>query len=155
MRGALVTSRPISGVLFWLPLLLALAGNVAYHLAQRAVPRDAHPAVVLLAAYAVAALATLALLPLTGPVPSLGPAVRTLTWSSVVIGLAIVCVEFGFLFAYRAGWALSTASLTVNATLAVALVLVGLLLFAEPLTLRRGLGVLCCVFGLWLVTQSR
>ena len=41
------------------------------------------------------------------------------------MGIAIVAVELGVLLAYRAGWRMSVASLTVNSALALVLVPVG------------------------------
>lgn len=138
----------------WFAIALVLLSNVVYHLALRAVPREANPAVATLAAYLVATLATAATLPVLARDVQILPAFRTLNWSTVLVGVAIVGIEIGYLLAYRAGWTLSTASVTANVSLAVVLLGIGILAFKEPLTVQRATGVGFCVLGLWLVNRA-
>jgi drug/metabolite transporter (DMT)-like permease len=138
----------------WLSIVLVVLGNVGYHLGQRAVPPGANPVVATLGAYLVAACTTIALLPLFARDQAFGAAVRSLNWSTVLVGVAIVGVELGFLLAYRSGWSLGTASLTANAAVAVALLAVGVLVFREPWSATRAMGVGCCILGLWLVNRG-
>jgi hydrogenase/urease accessory protein HupE len=138
----------------WFAIALVLLGNVVYHLGLRLVPREANPAVATLAAYLVATVATAATLPLLAWGVPLGSAFRTLNWSTVVVGIAIVGIEMGYLLAYRAGWTLSTASVTANVALAVVLLGVGTVAFREPWTLSRVVGVGFCIVGLWLVNRA-
>ncbi|WP_412063571.1 hypothetical protein [Rubrivirga sp. IMCC45206] len=132
-----------------LPLVLALAGAVAYHLAQKAVPDTAAPFVVIGLAYAVGLLACV------GAVLAAGtPVVETLrsAWRPALgIGLGALVIEAGFLLAYRAGWPLSTASLGVNVAVAVVLLAVGLVAFGEALSPRQWIGAGACVVGLVLL----
>lgn len=137
----------------WFAIFLVLISNVAYHLGLRVIPRGANPAVATLAAYLVATVATAATLPLLARDVPLGPAWRTLNWSTVVVGLSIVGIELGYLLAYRAGWTLGTASVTANVSLAVVLLGVGTAVFREPWSLPRAAGVGFCVLGLWLVNR--
>lgn len=138
----------------WLPIAFVVFGNVMYHLALRTVPARANPIVATLAAYLVAAAATAALLPWFARGQGLGPAVRALNFSTVLVGLAIVGIELGFLLAYRAGWSLGTASLTANATVAVLLLTIGAIIFREAFSPGRAAGVGCCVVGLWLINRG-
>lgn len=50
------------------------------------------------------------------------------------LGLAIVGLEAGYIYAYKAGWQISIAPVVQSAFLAVALMLIGALLFKEALT---------------------
>ncbi len=138
----------------WLSIALVVLGNVVYHLGQRAIPRDANPVVATLAAYLVAIVATLATIPLLARGTPITTAWRVLNWSTVLVGTGIVAVEIGFLIAYRSGWTLGNASLVANATLAVALLGLGVLVFREPVSLTRLSGVGLCLAGLWLVTRG-
>lgn len=138
----------------WLSIALVVLGNVVYHLGQRAIPRDANPVVATLAAYLVAIVATLATIPLLARGTPLTTAWRVLNWSTVLVGTGIVAVEIGFLIAYRSGWTLGNASLVANATVAVALLGLGVLVFREPVSLTRLSGVGLCLAGLWLVTRG-
>ncbi len=137
----------------WLSIALVVLGNVVYHLGQRAIPREANPVVATLAAYLVALVATVATIPVLARGVPLGSAWRTLNGSTVLVGIGIVAVEIGFLLAYRAGWGLSNASITANATVAVMLLGLGVLVFHEPLSLTRLSGVGLCLAGLWAMTR--
>jgi drug/metabolite transporter (DMT)-like permease len=70
------------------------------------------------------------------------------------VGSGIVAVEIGFLLAYRSGWTLGNASLVANATVAIALLGLGVLVFREPVSLPRLAGVGLCLAGLWMVTRG-
>jgi hypothetical protein len=138
----------------WLPIAFVVFGNVLYHLALRSVPARANPVVATLAAYLVAAAATTALLPFFSRGESIVGAVKALNASTILVGLAIVGIELGFLLAYRAGWPLGTASLTANATVAVLLLAIGATIFREPFSAGRAAGVGCCLLGLWLIHRG-
>jgi drug/metabolite transporter (DMT)-like permease len=135
------------------PIVLVVLGNLLYHVGQRAIPREANPVVATLAVYLVALVATLTTLPFMARDVALGSAWRSLNGSTVLVGVGVVAVELGFLLAYRAGWHLSTASLTANASLAIVLLALGGLAYREPITLTRLAGVALCCGGLWLVTR--
>ena len=138
----------------WLSIALVVLGNVVYHLALRTVPSSANPIVATLAAYAVAAATTTALLPWYGGHQGLGASIRALNGSTLLVGVAIVGIELGFLLAYRAGWTLGTASLSANAAVAVLLLAIGAIVFREPFSIGRTTGVGCCVVGLWLINRG-
>jgi drug/metabolite transporter (DMT)-like permease len=74
-----------------------------------------------------------------------------LNWSSFVLGIAIVGLEAGFLFAYRAGWKVSIAQLVASSILAIALIFIGLFLFKENITLRHIIGIIVCLAGLAII----
>ncbi|MBL0173196.1 MAG: hypothetical protein IPP90_21440 [Gemmatimonadaceae bacterium] len=139
----------------WLPIVLVVFGNLIYHIGQRTIPRDANPVVATLAAYLVAITATVATIPFMARGVSFGLAWRGLNGSTVLVGVGIVAVEIGFLLAYRAGWQLSNASLTANATVAVVLLALGVLAYREPLSATRVAGVALCLGGLWLVSRPQ
>lgn len=137
----------------FLAIALVILGNLVYHLGQRAIPREANAVVATLAAYLVALLATLAMVPVLARGVPLGSAWRTLNASTLAVGVGIVAIELGFLLAYRAGLVISTASITANAAVAVLLLLVGAIAFKEPVTLARVAGIGFCLVGLWLITR--
>lgn len=137
----------------WLPIIVVLAGNIVYHLGQRAIPREANPVAATLAAYLVATLGTLATIPWLARDVNWKTAWSSLNASTLLVGCGIVAVEIGFLLAYRAGWQIGTASLTANASLAIILLGIGALFFREPVSAMRVAGVVACLCGLWLITR--
>jgi drug/metabolite transporter (DMT)-like permease len=59
----------------------------------------------------------------------------------------------GFLLAYRAGWALSSAALLVTTIFALVLLPIGVVAFREALTPSRLVGFALCLAGLWLIQR--
>jgi uncharacterized membrane protein len=71
----------------------------------------------------------------------------------VLLGIALIGIEFGFLMAYRNGWSVSVAPTFSNVTLALILAPVGLLFLQERLSWQNFLGLGLCVVGLVLMTK--
>lgn len=134
-----------------LPLLVALGGVVLYHLSQKSVGGDAAPFVVVGLAYAVGLAACLAVVLASGT--PMGETLRSAWRPAVGIGLVALTIEVGFLLAYRAGWPLSSAGLLVNVAAALVLLVVGLAVFREALTVQQWIGVAACVVGLVLISS--
>ncbi len=70
-----------------------------------------------------------------------------------MLGAAIVGLEFGYICIYRAGWKMSVASLVANISLACVLLVVGLLLYREALTLKQAIGMGLCAVGMILIAK--
>jgi uncharacterized membrane protein len=140
-------------MIFYLPILLGIAGTTMYHIGQKSVPAQVNPLLSLLVNYATAFVGTLLLLPFY-PQRSAGSiSLKHVNWASYAVGLAIVAVELGVLLAYRVGWKISLASLVANVATALLLVAVGWMAFGEHLSLRNAAGIVLCLAGLALVAQ--
>ena len=74
-------------------------------------------------------------------------------WTSFLLGISVVALEFGYISIYRAGWKVSTASLVANISLACVLLFVGILLYKEALSFKQLAGMAICVFGLILMSR--
>ena len=72
-------------------------------------------------------------------------------WTSIVLALALVGLEVGYVFVYRAGWQVSTASVVANIGLACVLLIVGYFLYRENVSIRQIIGIVVCMFGLVLI----
>jgi drug/metabolite transporter (DMT)-like permease len=137
---------------FILSLATAASGTLIYHLAARNTPQQANPAMTLIIVYLIGAvLSAIALLFLLPPGAGAEP-LRGVGWPTFALGLAVVLIEFGFLWMYRSGWGVSTGGLAVNIIATVALVLVGLLVYRESLTPANWVGMCACGVGLFLLT---
>jgi uncharacterized membrane protein len=137
---------------FFISIVLAILGSTLYHVFQKSIPPAINPALVLLITYSVAFGGTLLLLVFVFPLEqALSVELGKITPIVFLPGLAILCIELGFLLAYRSGWNINVASLTVNLVVAIALIPLGLVLHAEKLTLTQGIGVVVCIFGLVLL----
>jgi drug/metabolite transporter (DMT)-like permease len=138
-------------VMMYLSFGIAIASSVLYHIFQKAITPEANPVISLLVTYFVAFGLTLFLL-LVFPLKSdIITSFRQLNWASIVLAVAIVGLEMGFLLAYRAGWDIGLAGVATNVAAAVLLVPAGLLVFQEKPTLVNLLGVAVCIIGLVMV----
>lgn len=141
----------MTGAAAVIPVLLAIAGGVVYHLAAKSVPRDLTPTLVLIVVYAVALMVS-ALAHLWLPsAPARAPVARFLNPGIVGVGVGAAMIELGYILTYRAAWPISTASAVVNGTVAALLVPLGLAVFREHLSIGRVAGLVLCLVGIWLL----
>ena len=72
-------------------------------------------------------------------------------WTSIILAFALVGLEVGYVFVYRAGWQVSNATVVANIGLACVLIVVGYFLYKENVSLREILGIVTCMIGLILI----
>ena len=138
--------------LYILSMAITIAANIGYHFCQKSIGPQVHPLISLAITYGVALTATLLAIPFAGIPGGAGwTAFSQVNWASYVLGLAAVGLEVGFLLAYRAGWQVSVAALYSNMLVTVLLVPVGVFAFHEGLGLRKVLGFILAIAGLWLL----
>lgn len=77
--------------------------------------------------------------------------IRLTNWAPIVLGVVIVGLEVGFIYAFRAGWQISVAQIVSSAVLAVILIFVGYLLYHEAITWNKIVGIIVCLAGLVLI----
>ena len=139
--------------LLW-PMLMVVGANTCITSAPSPCRTNSSSFAALTINYLVAAGLSLALFYLTsGGGKSLVQEMAKTNWAPVVMGLTVVGLELGYIFIYRAGWKVSVASLVANIALACLLVVVGVLLYKEVLTLRQVAGMGLCVAGLLLISR--
>ncbi|MBI3004849.1 MAG: EamA family transporter [Ignavibacteriales bacterium] len=138
-----------------LSLPLIVIGVLTYHLSQKSIPKDANPIVVFAAAYTVAVGLCIVLLLATGEFKKGTELLRDQNWLVVVlIGVSAIAVEFGYLYAYRTGWRISTTSITTGAFVTTSLALIGVFWFKEHLTSLNVVGIVLCLVGVMCVTTK-
>ena len=133
--------------LIW-PILIVIISNVIYHILSKSTPSGAQPMASLLITYLVAATVTAILYFITSPTKNLLQDIKSLNWTSFLLGIAVVGLEFGYIQVYRAGWNISVGSLVANIGLAVGLIVVGLLLYHENISAKQIIGILMCMVGI-------
>jgi drug/metabolite transporter (DMT)-like permease len=127
------------------------SGTLIYHIAQKTMPRPVSPFFSLTVAFSIATIVCLLVLLSTTPAPF--RLWHDVSWSSIVLGFAVVSIESGYLIAYRLGWKLNRTSLFSNVSVAILLVPLGTFLFRERVSLRMVLGPSLCIIGLILLVQ--
>ena len=136
-----------------LPVVLVVFSNVFYNLCTKYTPGQANSFLSLTITYIVAATLSFLAFCVTGHVQNLGIELTKLNWTSFVLGLSIIGLEIGYIYMYRIGWKISIGSLVANISLACILLIVGIVLFKENVSLRQMFGVAVCIFGLILITK--
>lgn len=134
-------------------LVLTVVSNVFYHIIQKSTPSNTNPFLSLTITYLVAAAISVMAFLASPRSLSFWDSMRTLSWPSFALGIAIVGLETGFLLAYRAGWNVSVAGIVSNVAVGLILIPVGLLLFDEKISWPHLVGILLCVGGLILINQ--
>jgi drug/metabolite transporter (DMT)-like permease len=133
------------------PMALLVLSNTVYQICAKSVPDGADPMAVLTGTYAVGAVASAALYFALNRGGDLVREYGKLNWAPFVLGIVIVGLEAGWIYAYKAGWPVSTAFIVQSSVLAAALLLVGYWLYQEPLAWNKIVGVVICLIGLVVI----
>lgn len=136
------------------PLALVVAANTFYQIFAKSIPGDLDPLASLTVSYLVAAAVSFALYFLLRKGGTLGAQYAKLNWSSVAIGVALIGLDVGCIYAYKVGWPVSTMQIVQAAVLAILLIFVGKVLYAEKLSWNKLVGVAVCLVGLGLINYK-
>lgn len=135
------------------PLLLVISANVFYNIIAKSTPNAVQPFASLIITYLTAVIVSFIMFFLASGDRHLTHELQKANWTSVAFGLALVALEFGYIYVYRVGWKISIGSLVANISLACALLLVGVLFFKETISARQILGMVMCIGGLLLISK--
>lgn len=119
------------------PILIVVGSNTVYNIIAKSTPSDVNPFVSLAVTYAVAALSCIAAFFATASNKNIVTELTKTNFTAWALGIAIIGLEVGYIFVYRAGWKISTASLTANISLAVILLAVGALFYKEIISVSK------------------
>ena len=133
------------------PIALVVFSNVVYQICCKSVPEGLNPFASLSVTYLVSAAASIILYFALNKQGNLLVEYHKLNWAPFGLGIVIIGLEVGFIYAYKAGWQVSTASIFQSAFLAVILIFVGLVLYKEPITWNKIVGILICLAGLVVI----
>ncbi|MCR4962375.1 MAG: EamA family transporter [Firmicutes bacterium] len=136
------------------PIVLVVVSNVLYQICAKSVPEGMNPFASLTVTYLVGAAASALLFFLFDHDSGLFKEYAKLNWAPFVLGIVIVGLEAGWIFAYKAGWQVSTGFIVQSAFLAAVLLFVGYFLYQEALTWNKIAGVAICLLGLILINYQ-
>lgn len=132
------------------PIALVVFSNVAYQICAKEVPARLNPFAALTITYLVGAVAS-AIFYFVMQGGNILKEYQYLNWAPFGLGLVVVGLEVGFLYAYKAGWEISRASIVQSSFLAVALLLAGAAIYHEALTWNKIAGIVICLLGLIVI----
>ena len=130
------------------PIALVIGSNIIYQICAKSVPEGMNPFASLTVTYLVGAALSAVLFFVLGGGGSLLKEYGKLNWAPFVLGLVIVGLEVGWIYAYKAGWQISMGFIVQSSFLAVMLLLVGFFLYHETITWNKLVGVAFCLIGL-------
>ena len=130
------------------PIALIVLSNVVYQICSKSIPEEVNPFASLTATYLFGAVASSILFYVFEHGGNLIHEYQKMNWAPFMLGIVIIGLEAGWIYAYRAGWPVSTGFIVQSAFLAIALIFVGYLLYHEALTWNKLVGVCICIIGL-------
>jgi drug/metabolite transporter (DMT)-like permease len=143
----------LNGILYYGPILMVIVSTLLYHIAQKSLPTNMNPIVTLLVTYSSSLVLCIAAFPLFKLETSLVSEIKKANWGTFALGLAVLGIEIGFLYAYRAGWNVSKANLTASSIVVILLIVVGVLMYHEKISFINLIGVVLCMVGVGLLSR--
>lgn len=137
---------------YW-PIGLLVLSNVFYHITAKSLPADVDAFFSMAITYVVGAVVSLVLYLTIGNGENLQVQISGLNWAPFVLGLAVVGLEVGAIFMYKAGWEVSVGNIVQAIFVAIALLFVGVLVYKEALTGTKIAGIAACLIGIFLLNR--
>ncbi len=136
------------------PIAMIIFANIFYQICAKSVPSDMNPFASLTITYAVGTVISLVFYFILNKNADLIAEYGKLNWAPFVLGLVIVFLEVGYIYAYKAGWPVSTAQIVQAAVVAVALIFIGLFFYHEIITWKKLMGIAMCLGGLFFINMK-
>lgn len=136
----------------FLSVLIVVFAGVGYHLVSRNIPEGGNQFLGVGMAYVMACIVCLGLFALTAD-GSLAEELSRISWHYLIIGVMVPGIEIGFVLMYQHGWPLSSGALTADVLADTCLLLIGLLVFHDSLSLVNWIGMAACIAGVVLMER--
>ena len=139
------------------PIGLVIMSNVMYQVCAKEVPSEMNAFASLTVTYVVAAISSVIFFFILGGNSNGAGLIGEygkINWAPFVLGIVIVGLEVGWIFAYKAGWEVSTGFIVQSAVLAILLLLLGFFAYHEALTWNKLVGVAICLIGLVFINKK-
>ncbi len=133
------------------PIAIIVLSNVLYNICSKETPSAINPFAALTVTYIVGAIFSTVMYYALNRGGSLMQEYHNLNWSSFALGLAVVGLEAGSIYMYKAGWNVSSGQLVYSIILAMCLILVGVFAYHESISTTKIIGILVCLIGLYLI----
>ncbi len=133
------------------PLALVIVSNLVYQICAKSIPSGLNPFASLTISYLLAAFISFLFYFFLNKDSNIFAEYRKLNWSSFLLGLSLLGMELGWIYAFKAGWEISTAQIIQSAILGSLLLLVGIIFFKEKVSWNKFLGIAICLVGLVVI----
>lgn len=136
------------------PLSIIVFSNIVYQICAKGIPQQMNTYASMTVTYAVATLFSAIMFFVTTRGSNILNEFRFSNWATVILGIVITGLEVGFIYAYKAGWKVSTLATVTNAFLAIGLLVLGFFMYHENINITKIVGVLICLVGLWFINRE-
>jgi len=133
------------------PLGLIVISNVLYQICAKSVPAEMNPLASLTITYLIGAAVSFIFYFVLYRNNNLLQEYHKANWAPFVLGVSVVGLEVGFIYAFKAGWPISITQIVQAAIVAVILIFVGYAFFKDNITWNKVCGVVVCLAGLGLI----
>ncbi len=137
----------------WWPIFLIVVSNVVYNVCAKSAPEGLNPFASLTITYAVSAVFSGILFKVLSRGGSFLAEYGKVNWTVVAFGLALVGLEAGSLYMYKAGWNISTGQIVHSALLAVCLVVIGIVAYHEHISFSKIAGIALVFLGIFFINR--
>lgn len=135
------------------PMALIVFSNIVYQICAKSVPKDMNTMASMVITYLVGAVCSAIMFFTLFRNQHLIMEFKKVNFATVMLGVSVVGLEVGFIYAYKAGWPVSTASTVQSVFLAAALIVVGAALYHEVITPSKVIGVVLCMIGIFFINK--
>ena len=135
------------------PIALVIFSNIIYQICAKGVPKNMDVMASMTITYLVGAVCSAIMYFVMNKNGNLLQEYMKTNWAPIFLGASVVGLEVGFIYAYKNGWGVSTASIVQSAFLAVVLLFVGALLYHETINISKIIGVGFCLVGLFFLNR--
>ena len=138
--------------LYW-PIVLAVCADLVYQISAKSTPETLNPFASLTITYLIGAAISLVIFYITSAGGNFIAELKQINWTAFALGLAIVGLEAGSIYMYKVGWNMNTGYLVKSIILALALIVVGYILYKEQVSGTKIAGIAVCFLGLFLINK--
>lgn len=138
---------------YYTPILILIISNVTYQLCSKNTPAAINPLAMLTLTYLISAALCVVFYYALHMGDGLMSEYRNFNWAGILMGLAIVGMEVGTIYMYKVGWEVSVGMLFSSTLVAACLVVIGVFLYNETITVTNLAGIGACLIGLYLINK--
>lgn len=135
------------------PLALVVLCNVFYQIFAKGIPENLDIMASMTVTYLVGAACSFIMYFVMNRGGNILHEYSKLNYAPFLLGVSIVGLEVGFIYAYKVGWPVSTANIVQSSFLAGVLIIVGALLYHETITPNKLIGIGVCLVGLYFINK--
>lgn len=138
---------------FYTPIGILILSNVAYQICSKNTPSNINPLAMLTLTYLIAAIVSGVLYYALHMGDGLLSEYANFNWAGILMGIAVIGMEVGTIYMYKVGWEVSVGMIFSSSLVAACLLILGILVYKEAITVTKIVGVLVCLIGMFLINK--